>query len=106
MSRRGALRTVAWLIGPLAWAAFFLTAYATESLVCSRGAAPAWHGAIVAAAALAAALTIIGRLWSRRSGSAGTTAAFRGRIEAALHGLSLLAIAWTALAALLVPACR
>lgn len=101
MSRRAGIRAVGWLVGPLAWAAFFLVAYASESLVCTRAGAPAMHGAIVAAAALVAMLAISGRLWLRRS-----AAPFPGRVEAALGGLGLLAIAWTGLAALLLPACR
>ncbi|MEZ2409323.1 hypothetical protein AB6806_21270 [Bosea sp. RCC_152_1] len=57
-----ARRSFGWLAGPAAWAAFFLVAYASESLICTRLGELGWHGAIVVMAASITVLLIAGRL--------------------------------------------
>lgn len=102
---KAAWRSFGWLAGPAAWAAFFLVAYTSESLICTRLSEPGWHGAVVVIAALAAALSILGRLRLRPEQPRSVSGRFRARAGLALGWLSLLAIGWTALGALILPAC-
>lgn len=98
-------RSLAWLAGPVLWAAVFLAAYASEALVCTRMDQPGWHGAIVAAVGGAAILLIAARLSRRTSPSKDATSRFLARVGFTLGWLSLVAIAWTVSVTLLLPAC-
>lgn len=102
---KAAWRSFGWLAGPAAWAAFFLVAYTSESLICTRLSEPGWHGAIVIAAACVAVLLIACGLRLRPEQARSATERFRARARLALGWLSLLAIGWTALGALILPAC-
>jgi hypothetical protein len=98
-----------WLGGPLIWSAYFLIVYASESLICTR-AEERHHLMLIAVATIGAAmglLVLIGaevaRLGARtQSGGAG----FMERAGLVLSGLSLLALGWTAMPALTLPACQ
>jgi hypothetical protein len=101
---RSALRTLRWLAGPSIWAAYFLAVYASESLICSRGAGAQVHFMFVAAATVPALGAI---LWMLAFGARSRRdVRFLDAIGAGLAGLSLIATAWTALAAIMLPACR
>ncbi|KRE11718.1 hypothetical protein ASE66_24725 [Bosea sp. Root483D1] len=102
---KAARRSFGWLAGPAAWAAFFLVAYASESLICTRLGEPGWHGAIVVAAASVAVLLIAGRLRPRAGEGRSATLGFQVRAGLGLAWLSLVAIGWTTLGVLILPAC-
>jgi hypothetical protein len=97
--------SLGWLAGPVAWAGFFLIAYASESLVCTRLGAPGWHGAIVALAGCGALALIAVALRTAFGRGEANTAGFLARTGVALAWLSLVAIAWTGLSALMLQAC-
>ncbi|RYE84508.1 MAG: hypothetical protein EOP19_11410 [Hyphomicrobiales bacterium] len=97
-------RSFGWLTGPAAWAAFFLVAYASESLLCFRGRS-GWHGAIVVLAAFIAVVLIASRLRPTAEEIRGATGRFQARAGLALAWLSLLAISWAILVMLVLPAC-
>lgn len=90
----------AWriLYGPLAWAAQFLVVYASESLFCLHGPGGEAHRLFAAAVSLAAALGVaLPLLFPNRRPQEPF-----GRLLALL---ALVAIAWTALPVLALPAC-
>ena len=94
-------RTALWLsAGPLLWALHFGAIYGFTGIACARGLAPTVHWA-VGIATLAAAAACAGAIaagWRRR-------AQFEGWLSAMLASLAMVAIAWEALAALLVTPC-
>lgn len=102
---KAAWRSFGWLAGPAAWAAFFVVAYTSESLVCTRMGEFGWHGAIVLTAAFTTALLIAGRFRLRPEQPRSASGRFRARAGRALAWLSLLAIGWTTLVVPIVPAC-
>ncbi len=87
-----------YVAAPLVWAGHFLAVYAAESLFCSRGTA-AGHFLLVVVATLAA-LGLLARPLLRGPGGA-----FDQRVQFSLAVLSLIAIAWSVLAAVMLPAC-
>lgn len=97
--------SLGWLAGPALWAAFFLVAYASESLVCTRMSERGWHNAIVIAAGLAAILPIIVRLGRASKQPERAIGRFLQRAGFALDWLSLAAIGWAMSASLILPAC-
>jgi hypothetical protein len=103
------LVTIVVLIGPLLWALHFASLYLIHTLVCVGLAreAPALVPLIILAATLMAAAPILlflfwPRLLRRYHGDAGP---FLRATLALLLVLSLVAIAWGGMSALLVPAC-
>jgi hypothetical protein len=91
-----------WLIsgGALCWALHFAAVYGFTGLACARGMAGAVPLAIAGFTLVAAsAAAVILALALRRRDS------FEHWLAAAVAALALLAIAWEALPALLVPAC-
>jgi hypothetical protein len=97
------------LVGPLLWALHFTALYLIHTLVCASLArdAPTMVPIIIAVATLMAAAPILlflfwPRLLSRYHGDAGS---FLRATLALLLVLSLAAIAWGGMSALLVPAC-
>jgi len=110
-------RLFATMVGFYAWTAQFMVVYGVTALACARGFADASLLGlsvvpliIAAATALALAVTgvSLGAAFARRRRTAAEApAADRFLIHLALviGGLSLVAIAWTGLPALLVPAC-
>lgn len=100
---RSALRSLRWLAAPAIWAAYFLTIYASESLVCTRGGGPQAHVVLVTLTAAAAFVAIL-RVAAVDTGSR-HHARFTDSVSLGLAKLSLIAIAWTALASAMLPAC-
>jgi hypothetical protein len=106
MSRPLPLRSAATaLVGPTIWAGHFLTVYASESLLCVMGT-PALHDSLTAVATLAAVLILAwhGAIVSQRRKKV------RGRrdltrIAIDLDMLSILAVCFTAGAAVALRAC-
>ncbi|HEX7054321.1 MAG TPA: hypothetical protein VF211_10375 [Burkholderiales bacterium] len=84
----------------LVWALHFAAVYGFTGLACARGWASAVPGAVGAASviAAAAALAIVAAGWRRR-------AELESWLSAALGGFALVAIAYEALGAWIVPAC-
>lgn len=110
-SRRESFALVATLVlvGPLLWALHFTALYLIHTLVCVSlaGEAPALVPIIIAVATLLAAAPILlflfwPRLLRRYHGDAGS---FLRAILTLLLILSLAAVAWGGMSALLVPAC-
>lgn len=96
------------LSGALIWAAHFLTIYGITTLACARGFAAAqwlgigvvpWAIGVATLVALAAAAAVIAS--TRRMPVIG----FTEWITAGVAALAMLAIAWEALPAIMVPAC-
>ena len=86
--------------GALCWAVHFTAIYAFTGIACARnmaGAVP-WAVAAITAAAMAVATAILVVALRRRD-------SFEHRLAAGAIGLALVAIAWDALPALMVPAC-
>jgi hypothetical protein len=85
---------------PLVWALHFATVYGFAGVACARGLGTAVPWAVgiatVVAAAACAALVVAG--WRRRN-------AFEAWMASMLAALALVAIAWEALAAMLVKPC-
>lgn len=97
--------SLGWLAGPALWAAFFLVAYASEWLVCTRMSERGWHDALVIAAGLGAVLPVIVRLGRVSQQPERAVGRFLQRVGLALDWLSLAAIGWTMSASLILPAC-
>ncbi len=87
-----------YVAAPLVWAGHFLATYAAESLFCSRGSASGHFLLVVAATVLA--LGLLARPLLRGPGRV-----FARQVQFSLAVLSLIAIGWTVLAALMLPAC-
>ena len=86
--------------GPLTWAAHFAAIYGITAIACARGSAgwvPQAIAAITFVAAAAAIAILVAALRRRES--------FEHWLAAGAAGLALVAIAWEALPALVVPAC-
>lgn len=98
-----------WFGGPLIWAAHFLLVYASESLACTRGGGAGSHLLIVGVASVAAVvalLAVIIRGWrAARAAPERHGAAFMDATAALLGALSLIAVLWIVVPAMLVPAC-
>jgi hypothetical protein len=86
--------------GPLCWALHFAAIYGFTGLACARGMADAVPVAVAAFTLVAggAAAAVLWLSLRRRE-------SFEHWLAAALAAAALLAIAWEALPALLVPAC-
>ena len=97
-----------WLGGPLVWAVHLMFVYASESLVCTRGAGAESHfllvGVISTSAVIAVLIVTTVNLRGRAS-IADDGPSFMDKVAVALGGLSLVAVLWTALPASLIPAC-
>jgi hypothetical protein len=102
------------LAGPIVWAAHFFVMYAAETLVCI-GAAPS-RGQFLTIAIPGTTAALIGLAvfiaWQLRFGSHARPTAREGdgswflrRASAALAALAMLAILWSAVPVLLLPAC-
>ena len=89
------------LYGPIIWGLQFLIVYASESLFCLHGPGAAAHRSFVGATSLLAAAAVVWVL-ARQRARGGSDAARTGR---RLALLSLVAIAWTALPAVLIASC-
>jgi hypothetical protein len=86
--------------GPAIWAAHFGAIYGFAGVACARGLASAvpWAVGIATFVAAAACGAVLAFAWRRRAG-------FEHWLCAMLAALALVAIAWEALAALLVRPC-
>ncbi|MDX6807216.1 hypothetical protein [Terrihabitans rhizophilus] len=108
MTRPSNLAPLRWLGGPLIWTAHFLLVYAAESLACTRGGGPLLHDAITAVATFAAllGLAVLFRI-NKRAADAPSREDFEMAewIGLGLVAISALAVVWSGLAALLIPAC-
>jgi len=99
------------LSGPLVWAAHFFVLYLTEAFACAGQPTPAgmvpWIGAIATAAALFAlgllALGIPKPLTAQANAADATAASFAFATPLTL--LSMIAIMWTSIPLILMPAC-
>lgn len=97
-----------WLGGPLIWALHFLLVYASESVTCSRFGGATAHAYLVAFVTAIAVTMLIGLILPRRATARPTDAAavdFMQTLQLGLGLLSLLAILWAALAAVIIPSC-
>jgi hypothetical protein len=99
-----------WLAGPLVWAAHFLVVYASESVLCTRGAGAGAHLTLIALATVAGLAVLFAAFVSRRRALAVSAAndpsvTFMEQVAAALSLLGGLAIIWTALPATLLSSC-
>lgn len=94
------------LLGPVIWAAHFLTIYALESVLC-RITAGHWHALVITAATILAAVATVvhGSRQQPRLGSKGVDG-FLARTALTLDGLSLLAVLMVSVTGLALPACR
>jgi hypothetical protein len=93
------------VVGPVLWAAHFLTVYASESLVCRAGL-PAWHDALIAGTTSVALLALVWHCatWQQRRKTGDQTRSGLACIAISLGGLSAVSVCFVALAAVL-PAC-
>lgn len=92
---------------PAVWAAVFLLAYASESVVCSRWNSPGLHAVLVMSAGIAglATLAILAHEAARHAAATDREARFEARASLTLAGLSAIALLWTMLPAVLLSAC-
>jgi hypothetical protein len=110
-------RLFAMLAGLIAWAVQFALVYGIAAVACARGLAdasvlglgivPAAVAGVTLMALAATGLVLAQALAAARRGSreAPPTDRFLNRSTLLIGGLSLVAIAWTGLPALIVPAC-
>ena len=100
-----------WLAGPIIWAAHLLIVYASESILCTRGGGADGHFILVllaSAAALAGLLAIVIRGWRGQPARATENlngSAFMDKAAIMLGMLSLIAVLWSAVPALVISAC-
>ena len=94
--------------GIIIWAAHFLAIYGFTALACARGFATArWMGIgavpwMIGVATLIAAAALVALI---ASAARAANSSFTEWMAAALGGLALIAVAWEAMAVLMVPAC-
>jgi hypothetical protein len=100
--------------GPLLWFAHLFVVYGTSSLGCSRQGEALFGSGVVAAVtlvstvlALAAAAFLVRRgVRALRAEGSSPARSFVDRVTIALSAYAVVGIVWTALPALLGPACR
>jgi hypothetical protein len=102
-----------WLAAPTVWATHFLVMYAAETLICTAGSSGGRYFIPVAVVATAVAVASLLYLMTRRlvwirpnDPTAGDGSLFLQATSIALSAVSMLAVLWVALPALLLPACR
>jgi hypothetical protein len=96
MDRRRLFTTIAWLGGPLVWAAYFLFVYASESIACRYSEASS-HAWLVALSTMAAALSIIVvTAFLTRHSRDGATVLFMRFSGLGLSVSAAIAVIWTA----------
>jgi hypothetical protein len=103
-------RAGAALFGPVVWAGHFLVIYVSESLAC-RSNQPMAHNAVVLAATVFAGVALILHLSlaynrAREIGGEAEAERFFRRTSYTLDALSLVGVGWTAMAAILLAACK
>lgn len=104
-------RRLSWIASPfVAWGLHFVTVYSLQGLVCGRGwpGWTAWLGIGLATLLAVAAVAWIGlRAWREADASeAAAERRFTARLVAMLSLLSLLAMAFTIIPALLLQPCE
>jgi hypothetical protein len=112
--RNPIIRLLAMLAGLLAWGVQFTVVYMAASIVCAKGdggLSPLGFGlasfSIMAATLLCLAVTalVLYRALARRGRDETAAELFMRQVTALIAGISLFAIAWTGLPALVVPSC-
>jgi hypothetical protein len=93
------------LVGPILWAAHFLTVYASESVLCRAGL-PAWHDALITGTTSVALLALAWHCatWQHRRKTDDRAPGGLASIAISLGILSAVSVCLVALAAIL-PAC-
>lgn len=113
-SRRMMAAFIFIVYGPICWALQLLLIYGGQSALCALGTVPQWliSAGVIAASAMTFALASAGAVWPEPHYKlmAGEPAAagqwpFIRSVMQMLCGLSLLAMVYAALAAIMLPAC-
>ena len=114
MAARRVRGTMTWLFGPLVWAAHFFLLYGIASFGCAPSEATRQESirlvswALSAAALVALAGFLASQLFVRRNkqlGSRTDTPGFLGPAASVLAILASIGVIWTALGAVMIPAC-